>query len=145
MVTNCYWLLKKILNFTSGNIKDPLLFPDSNKQPMPLHLDNNQLPSRRIDVNFSTYSSVIGKELVCGSDSRFEVWWSKGYSSQVRRRNRRLPGYAGIDLSTGLNSSDTLSTRTFESTEKNHDEPGGNKYFGLFQREDVRTKFMTIS
>ncbi|WZZ21989.1 hypothetical protein YC2023_123376 [Brassica napus] len=38
----------------------------------PVATDENQLPSRRSDVNFSTYSSVIGKELICQSDSRFE-------------------------------------------------------------------------
>ncbi|XP_027072249.1 subtilisin-like protease SBT6.1 [Coffea arabica] len=135
MVTNCFWLLKRLLNFTSGNIKDPVLFSESNRQHMPLHLDNNQLPSRRTDVNFSTYSSVVGKELICGSDSRFEVWGTKGYSLQVRGRNRRLPGYAVIDLGTGLNSTrDASNTRAFDSSEKKNDD---NRYFGLFNREDM--------
>lgn len=138
MVTNCFWLLKKLLNFTSGNIKDPVLFSESNRQHVPLHLDNNQLPSRRTDVNFSSYSSVVGKELICGSDSRFEVWGTKGYSLQIRGRNRRLPGYAVIDLGTGLNSTrDSSQTRAFDSSEKKNDD---NRYFGLFYREDVRTR-----
>ena len=60
MVTNCFWLLKKILEFTSKNIKDPVLFSESIKQDKPLHQEDNQLPSRRTDVNFSAYSAVVG-------------------------------------------------------------------------------------
>nr|GMD64086.1 subtilisin-like protease SBT6.1 [Ipomoea batatas] len=75
MVTNCYGLLKKILDFTSKSVKDPVLFSDSARQDKPLH------------------------------DSRFEVWETKGYNLHVRGRNRRLPGYTVIDLGTGLNSS----------------------------------------
>ncbi|XP_058113811.1 subtilisin-like protease SBT6.1 isoform X3 [Magnolia sinica] len=103
MVTNCYWLLKKILDFTSRNIKDPVLFSDSAKKDSPLHEDDNQLPSRRTDVNFSTYSAVVGKELICRSDSRFEVWGTKGYGFRVMGRNRKLPGYPTVDLGVDLN------------------------------------------
>nr|GEX31849.1 subtilisin-like protease SBT6.1 [Tanacetum cinerariifolium] len=99
MVTNCYWLLRKILDFTGSNVKDPILFSKSVKQKAALHQDDHQLPSRRTDLNFSTYSAVVGKELTCRSDSRFDVWGTKGYSLQVRGRNRRLPGYKAIDPS----------------------------------------------
>nr|GMD64237.1 subtilisin-like protease SBT6.1 isoform X1 [Ipomoea batatas]GMD64238.1 subtilisin-like protease SBT6.1 isoform X1 [Ipomoea batatas] len=105
MVTNCYGLLKKILDFTSKSVKDPVLFSDSARQDKPLYIDKKQLPSRRTDVNFSTYSAVTGKELICRHDSRFEVWETKGYNLHVRGRNLRLPGYTVIDLGTGLNSS----------------------------------------
>ncbi|KAL0410658.1 UNVERIFIED_CONTAM: Subtilisin-like protease SBT6.1 [Sesamum latifolium] len=104
MVTNCYWLLKKILDFTARNIRDPVLFSDSSRQDKTLHVDDKQLPSRRTDVNFSTYSAVVSKELICRSDSRFEVWGTKGYDLHVRGRNRRLPGYAVIDVGRVLNS-----------------------------------------
>ncbi|KAL3839876.1 hypothetical protein ACJIZ3_024467 [Penstemon smallii] len=131
MVTNCYWLLKKILDFTSRNIRDPVLFSDSSKQDKKLHLDDKQLPSRRTDVNFSAYSSVVGEELICRSDSRFEVWGTKGYDLHVRGRNRRLPGYAAIDLGTGLNSS------TVEVPVKRSKLVEKNKYLGYFYRDDM--------
>lgn len=143
MVTNCFWLLKEILNFTSSKIKDPVLFSDSNRQDIPLHLDKSQLPSRRTDVNFSMYSSVVGKELICGKDSRFEIWGTMGYL-QVRGRNRRLPGHTVIDLGTGLNSSRGASkSRSSKSTEKQPDDSVGNKYFGLFYGDDVRTQLIS--
>ncbi|XP_022897569.1 subtilisin-like protease SBT6.1 [Olea europaea var. sylvestris] len=104
MVTNCYWLLQKILDFTASGIKDPVLFSDSSRQDKPLYLDRKQLPSRRTDVNFSTYSAVVDKELICRRDSRFEVWGTKGYDLHVRGRNRRMPGYGFIDMGGGLNS-----------------------------------------
>ncbi|CAN7034026.1 unnamed protein product [Brassica oleracea var. botrytis] len=75
MVTNCHWLLKKMLDLTISNTKDLVVpFSKFSKRYSPVATDENQLPSRRTDVNFSTYSSVIGKELICLSDSRFEVW-----------------------------------------------------------------------
>ncbi|XP_031114171.1 subtilisin-like protease SBT6.1 [Ipomoea triloba] len=118
MVTNCYGLLKKILDFTSRSVKDPVLFSDSARQDKPLHIDKKQLPSRRTDVNFSTYSAVVGKELICRHDSRFEVWETKGYNLHVRGRNRRLPGYTVIDLGTGLNSSAENSWMKISNTTK---------------------------
>ena len=139
MVTNCFWLLKKILEFTSKNIKDPVLFSESIKQDKPLHQEDNQLPSRRTDVNFSTYSAVVGKELICRSDSRFEVWGTRGYSLQFSRRNRKLPGYPVSDLSrnisfdlemSGLKSFETAKSNILDST---------NKYLGLFNKDDVRS------
>lgn len=138
MVTNCYWLLRKILDFTGGNIKDPVLFANSAKQDSPLYVDDSQLPSRRTDVNFSAYSAVMGKELICGSDSRFEIWGTKGYNLQVRGRNRRLPGYPVIDLGKGLNS----SIRMFDSRRpkfnvKSKSDSLGNKYLGLLYGDEV--------
>ncbi|GJZ24949.1 hypothetical protein Tco_0562408 [Tanacetum coccineum] len=50
MVTDCYWLLKKILNFTGKNIKDPILFSHSLKLQHPLD-ENYQLPIRRTGQN----------------------------------------------------------------------------------------------
>lgn len=139
MVTHCYWLLRKILDFTCGSIKDPVLFSKSAKQDSPLYMEDNQLPSRRTDVNFSAYSAVLGKELICGSDSKFEIWGTKGYHLQVRGRNRRLPGYPVIDLGRGLNSTvDVSKTRRATMVKKNKDEFLGNRYLGLFYRDEVR-------
>ncbi|KAB2609923.1 membrane-bound transcription factor site-1 protease-like [Pyrus ussuriensis x Pyrus communis] len=136
MVTNCYWLLRKILEFTGGNIKDPVLFSNSVKQSSPLHIAENQLPSRRTDVNFSTYSSVVGKELMCGSDSVFEIWGTKGYSSQVRGTNRRLPGYSVVDLDRGLNSTaDTSNSKRTKLSVESRSDPLG--YLGLFYGDEV--------
>ncbi|XWS69891.1 hypothetical protein CRYUN_Cryun03dG0002600 [Craigia yunnanensis] len=131
MVTNCYWLLRKILDFTGSNIKDPVLFSESVKQDMPLDEEDNHLPSRRTDVNFSVYSAVMGKDLICRSDSRFEVWGTKGYNLHIRGRNKRLPGYNVIDLGRGLNSTyDTTRPRRPKFTEKNKGDSLGNRYLG---------------
>lgn len=139
MVTSCYWLLRKILDFTSGNIRDPMLFSPSVKQDNPLYIDDNQLPSRRTDVNFSTYSSVVGKELICRSDSRFEVWGTKGYNLQVIGRNRKLPGYPVIDLERGLNSTAEVFPKTRPKLrEKGKGDSSGNGYLGLLYRDEVR-------
>ncbi|KAM1508421.1 hypothetical protein ACFX10_017735 [Malus domestica] len=136
MVTNCYWLLRKILDFTGGNIKDPVLFSNSVKQSSPLHMEDNQLPSRRTDVNFSTYSSVVGKELMCGNDSVFEIWGTKGYSSQVRGTNRRLPGYSVVDLDRGLNSkADTSNSKRTKLSVESRSDPLG--YLGLFYGDEL--------
>lgn len=140
MVTNCYWLLKKMLDYTSSNIKDRVLFSKFSKRYSPLITDEKQLPSRRTDVNFSTYSSVIGKELICESDSRFEVWGTKGYNLHVRGRNRRLPGYHGIDLGRGLNSTveTTRPTRWRPAREGSELGSSRSKYLGgLFNRDEV--------
>ena len=139
MVTNCYWLLKKMLDFTSADVRDPVLFSDSVKLDTPLYEDDKQLPSRRTDVNFSTYSAVVGKELICRTDSRFEVWETKGYSLQVRGRNKKFPGYPVIDLGRGLNSTfDTSNKRNPMSTMRNKGDSLGNKYLGLFYGDEVR-------
>lgn len=87
MVADCYWLLKKILEFTTRNERDPVLFSDSARQNAPLYVDNNKLPSRTTDVNFSVYSNVVGKELICEHDPRFEVWGTKGYNLLAKGTN----------------------------------------------------------
>ncbi|MBA0853514.1 hypothetical protein Goshw_018522, partial [Gossypium schwendimanii] len=131
MVTNCYRLLRKILDFTGSNIKDPVLFSKSVKQDMPLYEDDNHLSSRRTDVNFSMYSAVLGKDLICRTDSRFEVWGTKGYNLHIRGRNRKLPGYDVIDLGRGLNSTiDTSNSRRPKFTVKNKGDYFGNRYLG---------------
>ncbi|XP_031484955.1 subtilisin-like protease SBT6.1 [Nymphaea colorata] len=97
MVTNCYWLLQKMLDYTSKKVKDPVLFTDTVRQAYALHKDENQLPSRRTDLNFSRYSAVTDKELICRKDARFEVWGTKGYGFIVAGNNRKLPGYPSAD------------------------------------------------
>ncbi|XP_057785482.1 subtilisin-like protease SBT6.1 isoform X1 [Salvia miltiorrhiza] len=136
MVTNCYWLLKKILDFTARNVRDPVLFSDSSRQDKTLHLDDNQLPSRRTDVNFSTYSQVVNKELICGSDSRFEVWATKGYDLHVRGRNHRLPGYAAVDLGRGSNSTPEVPVQKVKSVNKDGNSLG-NTYLGYLYGDDL--------
>ncbi|KAK4724839.1 hypothetical protein R3W88_027618 [Solanum pinnatisectum] len=131
MVADCYWLLKKILDFTSRNEKDPVLFSDSVRQNTPLYVDNNKLPSRRTDVKFSKYSRVVGKELICERDSRFEVWGTKGYNLQAWGKNHQLPAYPVSDLGTGLNS--TVETN---SAQKNGDSLE-NKYWSSFYKDDI--------
>ncbi|XWS72029.1 hypothetical protein CRYUN_Cryun02cG0005600 [Craigia yunnanensis] len=141
MVTNCYWLLRKILDFTGSNIKDAVLLSESVKQDMPLYEDDNNLPSRRTDVNFSVYSAVTGKDLICQSDSRFEVWGTKGYNLHVRGRNKRLRGYHVIDLGRGLYSTfDTARSRRpkfTEKTEKNKSDSLGYRYLGLLYNDEL--------
>lgn len=137
MVTNCYWLLKKILDFTSSNMRDPVLFSNSVKQDAPLYEDENQLPTRRTDVNFSTYSAVVGKELICRSDSRFEVWGTKGYNLQVRGRNRRLPGYHVIDLGRGLNSTAYNLKHPKLNRKNKGGDSLGNRYLGLLYTDEL--------
>lgn len=137
MVTNCFTLLRKMLDFTSKNVRDPILFSNSNKQDAPLYEDDNQLPSRRTDVNFSSYSAVTGKELICKTDSRFEIWGTKGYSLQVRGRNRRLPGYPVIDLGNAFNSTfDASNVMRRKVTLRNKDDSLGNRYLGLFYGDE---------
>ncbi|KAG5582596.1 hypothetical protein H5410_053223 [Solanum commersonii] len=131
MVVDCYWLLKKILDFTSRNEKDPVLFSDSVSQNTPLYVDNNKLPSLRTDMNFSMYSRVVGKELICEWDSRFEVWGTKGYNLQAWGKNRRLPAYPVNNLGTGLSS--TVETN---SAQMNGDSLE-NKYWSSFYKDDI--------
>ncbi|KAB1669600.1 hypothetical protein ES319_1Z028800v1 [Gossypium barbadense] len=138
MVTNCYWLLRKILDFTGSNIKDPVLFSESAKQDVPLYEDDNRLPSRRTDVNYTLYSAVTGKDLICRSDSRFEVWGTKGYNLHVRGRNKIMPGHHVIDLGRGLNSTfgSSRSTRP-KFTKKRKGDSLGNRYFSLLYRDEL--------
>ncbi|KAL5771223.1 hypothetical protein ACOSP7_015377 [Xanthoceras sorbifolium] len=145
MVTNCYWLLRKILDFTSTNKRDPVLFSDSVRQDTPLSEDDNQLPSRRTDVNFSTYSAVVGKDLICRTDSRFEVWGTKGYSLSMGT-NRRLPGYPVIDLGKGYNSTmDTLKSRRPKYTQISTGDYLGSKYLGMLYRDELDMPVLVAS
>ena len=139
MVTNCFALLRKLLDFTNEDVRDPELFSDSNKQDSPLYEADNQLPSRRTDVNFSAYSAIVGKELICRTDTRLEIWGTKGYNLQVRGRNRRLPGYPAIDLGRGLNSTSDASNirRPRLTVRSNKDDFLGNRYLGLFYGDEV--------
>ncbi|KAK8955374.1 hypothetical protein KSP40_PGU015142 [Platanthera guangdongensis] len=113
MVTNCFWLLRKMMDFTNRNVKDPMLFSDSSRISFPMHEDRSRLPSRRTDVNFSIYSGVVGRELMCYQDSRFEVWGTRGYGVQLMGRNRKLPGYPTISSHGDLN----IMKREAESNE----------------------------
>lgn len=147
MVTNCYWLLRKFLDFTSRNIKDPVLFSDSAKTNKPLHVDKSQLPIRRTDVNFSSYSSVVGKDLICHRDTRFEFWGTRGIHQRIGR-NRKLPGYQAIsvasDANTTMGSNLKLDELTIQDSSRNHSEVNErNKsrtsidFLGLLNRDEV--------
>lgn len=143
MVTNCFWLLKRILEFTSENIKDPVLFSDSVRQGAALYIDK-QLPSRRTDVNFSAYSAVMGKELMCRTDSRFDVVGTKGYNLQSRGRNRKLPGYHAIDMGRISNSSFVGSDLKVHTAQKTSDSLS-NKYFGFFYTDELDMPVLVAS
>nr|AUS89414.1 SITE-1 protease [Sesuvium portulacastrum] len=146
MVTNCFWLLKKILDFTSENIKDPVLFSNSVKQGEPLYVDDKQLPSRRTDVNFSAYSAVMEKELVCRRDSRFEVLGTKGYNIHVRGRNRRLPGYhTTTDMGRSSNISLEIPNLKVPNVIPKISDSLSNKYFGLFYKDELDMPVLVAS
>lgn len=81
MVSNCYWLLKKLLDFTSSDIQDPVIFPATNELGSPMGSVDSPLPLRRDDVDFSAYSLVLKHPLQCGLDSPRAVQGSKGYTS----------------------------------------------------------------
>jgi hypothetical protein len=87
MVSNCYWLLKKLLDFTSSDIQDPVIFPATNELGSPLGSMDSPLPRRRTDVDFSAYSLVLKHPLRCGLDSPLAVQDSEGFvfeSSSLR-------------------------------------------------------------
>ena len=83
-MTDCYWLLKKLLDFTSHNLKDPVLFAPSKRIHFPLNGLTSSSPSRRKDAKFSMYSLVLDHELQCGVDARFEVQGTKGYERHIK-------------------------------------------------------------
>lgn len=155
MVTNCYWLLRKILEFTGNKVKDPVLFSETTQLKFPV-FENIHQPSRRLDVNFSTYSTVIGKELICHQDSRFEVWGTKGYGVQPTGTTRKLPEYQMDENSSSLNvtvqtpdrKQDKVETlkinlSTPDATKINLSTPDAAKfedtreYFGFIGHEEV--------
>lgn len=79
MASSCYWLLKKLLDFTSSDNQDPVIFPATNELLSPLGSMDTPLPQRRDDVNFTAYSLVLQYPLRCGLDSPVLVQGSKGY------------------------------------------------------------------
>jgi membrane-bound transcription factor site-1 protease len=144
MVTNCYWLLRKIVEFAGNRVRDPVLFSEAAQLKFPV-FENIQQPLRRPDVNFSLYSTVTGKELICHKDSRFEVWGTKGYGIQPAGTTRKLPEYQESEVSSTTNL-------TIEASENRRDEaglqrtlstPSANKlydkrdYFGFISHEEV--------
>ncbi|KAF8733107.1 hypothetical protein HU200_015474 [Digitaria exilis] len=145
MVTNCYWLLRKILEFTGNRVKDPVLFLEAVQLKFPV-FENIHQPSRRTDVNFSTYSTVIGKELICHQDSRFEVWGTKGYGVQPTGTARKLPeyqmdessSYPNVTIQTPDNKQDKVERLQINlstpSTDKFDDK---RDYFGFIGHEEV--------
>lgn len=146
MVTNCYWLLRKILDFTSANIRDSVLFSDSSKHDTPLVEDDNQLPYRRTDVNFSSHSAVVGKDLVCRSDSRFEVWGMKGYNLDVRKGDKKLPGYPVFHVGRGFNSTvDISKSRRPKDTQISKSDYLGSKYLGMIYGEELDMPVLVAS
>ncbi|KAM3207787.1 hypothetical protein ACQJBY_062826 [Aegilops geniculata] len=149
MVTNCYWLLRKIVEFAGNGLRDPVLFSEATRLKFPV-FENIQKPLRRPDVNFSMFSSVIGKELICHQDSRFEVWGTKGYGIQPTGTTRKLPEYQKNEVSSSPN-------RLIKSSYKRQDEaglqksilaPSANKfddkrdYFGFISHEEVASQWM---
>uniref|UniRef100_A0A0E0DXF0 Uncharacterized protein n=1 Tax=Oryza meridionalis TaxID=40149 RepID=A0A0E0DXF0_9ORYZ len=151
MVTNCYWLLRKLVEFTGNRIKDPVLFSESAQLKFPVFESIHQL-SRRPDVNFSTYSTVVGKELICHQDSRFEVWGTKGYGTQPTGTTRKLPEYQkseSYNISTPIASDSTpdeaglqrnISTPIVASKfDKRMD------YFGILGHEEIDIGMLVAS
>ncbi|XP_062233545.1 subtilisin-like protease SBT6.1 [Phragmites australis] len=152
MVTNCYWLLKKIVEFTGNRVKDPILFSEAAKLKFPVFESIHQ-PSRRPDVNFSMYSTVVGKELICHQDSRFEVWGTKGYVIHPTGTTRKLPEYQMDEGS----STSNLTIKAYDNgqdeigLERNFSTPDAAKfddkrdYFGFVGHEEVDIGMLTAS
>jgi membrane-bound transcription factor site-1 protease len=143
MVTNCYWLLRKIVDFTGNRVKDPILFSEAARLNFPVFKNIHQ-PSRRPDVNFSIYSRVIGKELFCHHDSRFEVWGTRGYGVQPSGTARKLPEYQSNEGSTIHNLTEASDSRQdVISFQRKFSTPNDVKldekrdYFGFIGHEEV--------
>lgn len=150
MVTNCYWLLRKLVEFTGNRIKDPVLFSESAQLKFPVFESIHQL-SRRPDVNFSTYSTVVGNELICHQDSRFEVWGTKGYGTQQTGTTRKLPEYQkseAYNISTPIASD---STPDEAGLQRNISTPIASKfdkrmdYFGFLGHEEIDIGMLVAS
>ncbi|KAL0905860.1 hypothetical protein M5K25_024305 [Dendrobium thyrsiflorum] len=147
MVANCYWLLDKIIDFTNRNVKDSVLFSDSSRISFPMHENESRLPSRRTDVNFTIYSRVVGRELMCYQDSRFEVWGTKGYGVQLMGRNRKLPGYQTLTLDGEVNITKKRTESNKYQDRKSEENSSGSvvrnsfsksiDFFGLLNHEEV--------
>ncbi|KAL6897975.1 hypothetical protein ACP4OV_006571 [Aristida adscensionis] len=140
MVTNCYWLLRKILEFTGNRVKDPVLFSQEALLKFPV-FENIHQPSRRPDINFSIYSTVVGKELICQKDSRFEVWGTKGYGIQQIGTTRKLPepqgsGSPNVTIKVADNKQDEAALQTNLSTPNIGKHDDKRDYFGFIGREE---------
>ncbi|XP_078431783.1 SITE-1 protease isoform X2 [Wolffia australiana] len=106
MVTNCFFLLKKMLDFTNRRVKDRALFAGTARLDRRLEEDERNMPKRRSDVNFSAFSRVAGKELACGKDARFELWGGQGYNNlQLMGKSRKLPGFPSTGAVSDLKTS----------------------------------------
>eukprot|EP00897_Mesotaenium_endlicherianum_P007975 jgi/Mesen1/7205/ME000371S06295 len=83
MVASCYWLLRKLLDFTANGTHDPALFAPANQLAAPLGGGALEqalpLPQRRDDVNFTEYSLVLGHDLACGPDAPAQLVGGRGY------------------------------------------------------------------
>ncbi|XP_024539020.1 subtilisin-like protease SBT6.1 isoform X2 [Selaginella moellendorffii] len=107
MVTNCYWLLRKLLDFTSDNVYDPALFSSSNELSSPLGGPDTHLPLRRPDVNLTGYSLVLGHKMQCGSDAPTSIRQAVYDGNRDRRLHRSLPQRQPMDNSINLSSEGT--------------------------------------
>ena len=152
MVTNCFWLLKKMLDFTNRKVKDLVLFSNAAKRDLPLVEEESKMPTRRADVNFSLYSSVTGKELTCGRDSRFEVWGTKGYILQLMGRNKKLPGYPTVHLAPdlvnvalGLEKAKVKEPSLQVVSNKTTKIGKSVDFFGFIGRQEVTSFFESVS
>ncbi|XP_020100151.1 subtilisin-like protease SBT6.1 isoform X2 [Ananas comosus] len=156
MVTNCYWLLRKILDFTNRNIRDPVLFSESAKIKYPIYEEESRSPLRRTDVNFSQYSKVTGRDLVCHHDSRFEVWGTKGYGIQLMGRSRKLPGYPSMELVSDSNittesSGSRLDVLTMQKSGRNsigataHRFGNSTDFLTFVNRDEVDVRMLMAS
>ncbi|GBG80424.1 hypothetical protein CBR_g30889 [Chara braunii] len=73
MVVNCYWLLRKILDFTCKGNRDSVLFHPMNQLSKEMGSPDMQLPARRKSVNFTEYSLVLGRPLAVINARTFAV------------------------------------------------------------------------
>lgn len=138
------------MEFTGNRIKDPVLFSESAQLKFPVFESIHQL-SRRPDVNFSTYSTVVGNELICHQDSRFEVWGTKGYGTQQTGTTRKLPEYQkseAYNISTPIASD---STPDEAGLQRNISTPIASKfdkrmdYFGFLGHEEIDIGMLVAS
>ncbi|KAL6606697.1 hypothetical protein ACP70R_042350 [Stipagrostis hirtigluma subsp. patula] len=148
MVTNCYWLLRKILEFTGNKVKDPVLFSEAAQLKFPV-FENTLQPSRRPDVNFSIYSTVVGKELICHQDSRYEVWATKGYAIQIGP-TRKLPEYEdssspNVTIKAADNKQDEAGLQRNLSTPDVAKFEDKRDYFGFIGHEEVDIGMLLVA
>lgn len=162
-LSNCYWLLQRLLNFTNWNVRDPIIFAAANELTSPIGGPDTILPARRDDVNLTSYSLVLVNNIQCGLDSPFEVQGTQGYVKIGQQFNRipkadiQHPGTGGkhvplrVDVvgqsdNKGLNISVIPSQgagRSRQDRKAPPEEPGMG--IGNFPRRDeVRTVLLAI-